>query len=42
VEFEDRMGAPVQLILGGLEGEILVFRSVKDILPFYFSGEALK
>jgi cytidine deaminase len=42
VEFEDRMGAPVQLILGGLEGEVLVFRSVKDILPFYFSGEALK
>jgi cytidine deaminase len=42
VEFEDRLGSPLPLILGGSDGEVLVFRSVKDILPFYFSGEALK
>jgi cytidine deaminase len=42
VEYEDRMGAPLKLILGGPGGEVLVFRSVKDLLPFYFSGEVLK
>ena len=42
VEYEDRMGVPLKIILAGPGGEVLVFRSVKDLLPFHFSGDALK
>ena len=42
IEMEDRMGKPLRIILGGLQGEVLVFHSVKDLLPFHFSGNELK
>ena len=39
-EFEARMKQPIRLILGGLEGEVLIFKQSKLLLPFNFeSGE---
>jgi cytidine deaminase len=41
-EAETRFNQPIRLILGGMEGEIFVFSSVKELLPLDFSGEDLK
>jgi cytidine deaminase len=40
-ECEDRNQAPVQLILSGLTGSVIVLSSVKDILPFSFGSADL-
>ena len=40
-EAESRYGQPIRLILQGETGEILVFESVKDLLPFSFGGKFL-
>jgi cytidine deaminase len=40
-EFEDRQSQPIRILLQGEEGPILVFRSVKELLPFSFSGKDL-
>jgi cytidine deaminase len=42
VEFEQRYKKPIRLILGGMEGEIFIFNSVKSLLPLEFSGDDLK
>lgn len=41
-EFELRFNRPIRLILGGMEGEIFVFTSARDLLPLDFSKEDLK
>ena len=41
-EFELRFKRPIRLILGGMEGEIFVFTSARDLLPLDFSKEDLK
>jgi len=40
-EHEDRHSQPIRVILQGESGDILVFQSVKDLLPFSFSGSEL-
>ncbi len=40
-EFELRFRQPIRLILGGMEGEVFVFSSAKDLLPLDFSKDDL-
>jgi len=42
VETEKRYNQPIRIILGGLEGKILIIESAMHLLPFTFSGENLK
>ncbi len=42
VEFEERTGQPVRLILGGLTGEVYVIQSAKELLPLTFTSDDLK
>jgi cytidine deaminase len=41
-EFEQRMGWPVRLVLGGQEGKIFVVPLVSLLLPLAFTGDELK
>lgn len=42
VEYESRVQSPIRIILGGLEGEILVIKEAKQLLPFSFTAENFK
>ncbi len=42
MEFEQRFKQPIRLILGGMQGEIYIFNTIKSLLPLEFSGEDLK
>jgi cytidine deaminase len=42
LDFENRYQAPIRVILAGLEGEVMVFKSGSDLLPFGFNGSILK
>lgn len=41
-EFESRVGHPIQLILGGMEGPIYVIESASSLLPLAFTSSELK
>ena len=41
-EFESRVGHPVQLILGGMEGPVYVIDSATRLLPLAFTSEELR
>lgn len=41
LEYETRFNNAIEIILMGETGEVLVIKSVKDILPFYFSKSEL-
>ncbi len=41
LEYEDRMGCPITLIMGGETGKIIVLDTVSQLLPFSFSGADL-
>ena len=41
-EYESRMGRPIQLILGGMEGPVYVIDSVSKLLPLAFTSEELR
>jgi cytidine deaminase len=41
-EFEQRVKHPIRLILGGMEGEIVVIPKASMLLPLSFSGDDLK
>ena len=41
-EYEARMGYPIRLILGGMEGKIHVIPSAGMLLPFSFTSEDMK
>lgn len=41
-EFEMRVGRPVQLILGGMEGPVYVIDSASRLLPLAFTSEELR
>lgn len=41
-EMEGRLHHPIRLILGGMEGKVLVIPKGSSLLPFGFSGEELK
>jgi cytidine deaminase len=40
-EFEGRIGHPIQLILGGMEGPVFVIDSASQLLPLAFTSEEL-
>lgn len=42
LEFENRTGSPIRLILGGLEGKIFVIPTAHELLPFAFTSSELK
>jgi cytidine deaminase len=42
MESEQRFNQPIRLILGGMEGEIYIFDTIKALLPMEFSGDDLK
>jgi len=42
LEYEGRGGRPIRLILSGQSGEIIVLKSVSDLLPFAFTEEKLR
>jgi cytidine deaminase len=42
LEYEGRGGKPLRIILSGQKGEVIVLKSVSDLLPFAFTQEKLK
>jgi cytidine deaminase len=42
VEYEARIGKSIRLILSGMDGEVMILDSSKQLLPFSFGGEDLK
>lgn len=42
LEYEGRVNRPIRLILGGMEGKVLVIRSAHQLLPFAFTSNELK
>ncbi len=41
-EFESRVGHPISLVLGGMEGPVYVIDSVSKLLPLAFTSEELR
>ncbi len=41
-EFEDRMKQPIRLILGGMEGKIMIINGADMLLPFAFHSSDMK
>lgn len=41
-EFEQRVKSPVRLILGGMEGEVIIIPAASMLLPLSFTGDDLK
>ena len=41
-EYEDRFHKSIKLILGGMEGKILIFEKASDLLPFAFNSKDMK
>jgi cytidine deaminase len=42
LDFENRYGAPIKIILAGMEGQVMVIKSASYLLPFGFDGSILK
>ena len=42
VEFQQRTGSPIRVILSGMEGKVLIIKNAADLLPFHFSSEDMK
>jgi len=42
LDYENRYQAPIRVILAGLEGEVIIFKTASDLLPFGFNGSVLK
>jgi cytidine deaminase len=41
-EYEMRVGQPIRLILGGMEGKVYVIPKASSLLPLAFTSEELK
>lgn len=41
-EYEDRFQKPIRLILGGMEGKVMIFEKASDLLPFAFTSTDMK
>ncbi len=41
-EYEQRVNHPIRLILGGMEGKIIVIANASQLLPLSFTGDDLK
>ncbi|MBS1760720.1 MAG: cytidine deaminase [Bacteroidetes bacterium] len=42
LEYEARVNHPIRLILGGMEGKVIVIDTAKQLLPFAFTSNELK
>ena len=42
LDFENRYGAPIKIILSGMSGKVLVLKTARHLLPFGFDGAILK
>ena len=42
LDFENRYGAPIKIILAGIQGQVMVISSASNLLPFGFDGKVLK
>ena len=42
LDFENRYQAPIRIILSGLEGQVQVFKTAADLLPFGFNGSIFR
>ena len=42
LDFENRYGAPIKIILAGMQGQVMVILSASNLLPFGFDGKILK
>ena len=42
LDYENRYGAPIKIILSGMSGEVMVLNSASNLLPFGFDGSILK
>ncbi len=42
LDYENRYGAPIKIILSGMSGEVMVLKSAAHLLPFGFDGAILK
>lgn len=42
LDYENRYGAPIKIILSGMSGEVIVIKSAANLLPFGFDGSMLK
>ena len=42
LDFENRYGAPIKIILSGMTGKVLVLKTASHLLPFGFDGAILK
>ena len=42
LDFENRYGAPIKIILAGIQGQVMVISSASNLLPFGFDGKILK
>ncbi|MBX3253396.1 MAG: cytidine deaminase [Chitinophagaceae bacterium] len=42
LEQQTRQNSPIQLVLGGLEGEVVVINNAANLLPFGFSGKDME
>jgi cytidine deaminase len=42
MEYENKFGRPIRLILGGMEGKVYVIQDAKTLLPLSFSASDLK
>jgi cytidine deaminase len=42
LDFENRYGAPIKIILSGMKGRVMVLKTASHLLPFGFDGAILK
>ena len=42
VEFEDRQKHPIRLILGGMQGEVIIIEEANSLLPLNFNSDYFK
>jgi cytidine deaminase len=42
LDFENRYGAPIKIILSGMKGRVMVLKTASHLLPFGFDGTILK
>jgi cytidine deaminase len=42
LDYENRYGAPIKIILSGINGKVMVIPSAANLLPFGFDGSILK
>jgi cytidine deaminase len=42
LEYEQRMGSPIRILLAGQTGQVLIIKQAKDLLPFAFGANDLR